>query len=349
MPKRNPLQRRASLPRLNALVEARVLSQDAWERACQIAGHTPREQAWLKFISRTILTLGVVFILVGIGFFSAYNWVEPHRFVVFGGIQVALLALVGFVYYWGIDALLGRLALLAASVLVGVLLVVISQEYQTGADDYQLFATWALLMLAWVLVGQWGPLWLFWLVVVNIALSLYGDQIVGSNCDAGIYLAAIVLNSAALAVWERGRSREIEWLQARWIPNLVGTAILVLATVVSIQWLTFDGYYDWQSESYQSSRYFALNLAPFVYLGVLGGVIYGYYLWKQDLYMLAVGGFSVIVMTAAVIFSWAADFDYDSEFGIMTLACLAGIAIIVETGVLATALVHLHRHWEDDE
>ena len=345
MSKKDPLQRRASIPRLVALVDARVLSPEAWERACQIAGHTPREQSWIKFISRAILTLGVVFIISGVVFFSAYNWVEPHRFVVFGSIQAIMLGLVAFIHFWGIDNLLGKLALLAASMLIGVLLAVIGQEYQTGADAYQLFGYWALLMIAWVVVARWGPLWLVWLVIVNIAMSLYGEQIVGEHRDAGIFIAAIVLNGAALAAWEWGQTRAIDWLQARWIPSLFGTAILALATYLVIDWLFFDGYYDWQTQTYQDSRYFALYLAPFVYVVVIVGIVAAYYRWKHDLFMLSASGVSLIVLTTAVIGFWFEEYVDGAEM----VACLAGIVIIAETGALASVLLHLHNRWEEGE
>jgi uncharacterized membrane protein len=334
------------MSRLVALVDANVLSRDAWERACQLAGHTPREQSWIKFISRAVLTLGVIFIISGVIFFSAYNWVEPHRFVVFGSIQAIMLGLIAFIHFWGIDNLVGKMALLAASMLIGVLLAVIGQEYQTGADAYQLFTYWALLLIAWVVVARWGPLWLVWLVIANIAMSLYGEQIVGEHRDAGIFIAAIVLNSAALAAWEWGQARAIAWLQARWIPNLIGTAILALATYLVIDWLFYDGYYDWQAQTYRDSRYFALNLAPFIYAGVILGIAVAYYRWKHDLYTLAAGGISLIIMTTAAIIFLFDEFDVDT--GAEVLACVAGLVIIAETAALAQGLIYLHNRWEDE-
>ena len=50
----------------------------------------------------------------------------------------------------------GKAALLAAALLTGGLLALIGQTYQTGADTFELFATWAALILPWVLAIQQG-------------------------------------------------------------------------------------------------------------------------------------------------------------------------------------------------
>ncbi len=43
----------------------------------------------------------------------------------------------------------GKAALLLATLLLGVFLALFGQTYQTGADPWQLFANWALLILPW--------------------------------------------------------------------------------------------------------------------------------------------------------------------------------------------------------
>lgn len=59
--------------------------------------------------------------------------------------------------------------------MVGVFMAVFGQIYQTGADSYTLFLTWAIMILPWVIMAQFLPLWVLWLVVANLALSLWWD------------------------------------------------------------------------------------------------------------------------------------------------------------------------------
>lgn len=75
--------------------------------------------------------------------------------------------------YTGIERAVGKAWLGAGVVLTGVLLAVIGQIYQTGADSELLFAGWALLALPWVVIARAPWVWLFWLVLLNTSLALF--------------------------------------------------------------------------------------------------------------------------------------------------------------------------------
>ncbi len=60
-----------------------------------------------------------------------------------------------------------------AFVVAGALLALFGQTYQTGANVYELFLTWALLGLPLVIASQWSVAWAGWLTVLNTALALY--------------------------------------------------------------------------------------------------------------------------------------------------------------------------------
>ena len=59
--------------------------------------------------------------------------------------------------------------------LVGGLLALIGQTYQTGADPWQLFALWALLALPWCLGARSDMLWAPWALVAMTACVLWAD------------------------------------------------------------------------------------------------------------------------------------------------------------------------------
>ena len=65
--------------------------------------------------------------------------------------------------------------LLIASIITGSLLALFGQIYQTGADTWQLFFAWAILITPWVVIARFPALWLLWLGLINAFLLLYLD------------------------------------------------------------------------------------------------------------------------------------------------------------------------------
>jgi len=73
----------------------------------------------------------------------------------------------------GSRTLPGHMLMVAACVMIGVVLAVFGQAYQTGADTYGLFTGWAALMLVWVVAQCFAPLWIVWLCVLSTGIWLY--------------------------------------------------------------------------------------------------------------------------------------------------------------------------------
>src|SRR5262245_53411107 len=122
------------------------------------------KEAWRRFLTLAMLLLGAALLLSGVISFFAFNWATLGRFVKFALLEggVAACALIG---WWRLRDLTGRVALSAAAILVGPLLGVFGQTYQTGADAWGLFTAWALLVAPWVIVAGFTPLW-----IVEVAL-----------------------------------------------------------------------------------------------------------------------------------------------------------------------------------
>lgn len=158
---------------LDRLAEAGQLDAPAHRAALAIAGFVPDARRWHDFLSRFFLLSGAVLLVAAIGYFVAYNWEAMGRFAKIGLLELALIAAAALALYWPADEFRGRVALLAAVLLIGPLFAFIGQTYQTGADTFELFRAWALLALPWALLARWRPVWCAWLVVANLALSLY--------------------------------------------------------------------------------------------------------------------------------------------------------------------------------
>nr|WP_211194078.1 DUF2157 domain-containing protein [Pyxidicoccus fallax] len=208
----------ASPERLRALADAGVLTPAALERALHLSMATPSRPEWRRFLSTTLMALGTLLVLAGVIYFFAYNWADMHRFAKLGLIAVGIAGTAVGAWRLG-EGLAGQLSLLASSVLVGALLAVYGQAYQTGADPYELFAGWALLILPWVALSRFAPLWLFLLVLVDTAAVLFWKQVLGGELDDSGWLAVGLglLNGFAWATYEHFANTGVAWLQGRWV------------------------------------------------------------------------------------------------------------------------------------
>ena len=158
--------------RMRVAAEAAGAPPDAVRQALTLAAASPSSRDWLQFLTSALLLLGAGLLLSGIVCFFAFNWADLGRFAKFGVLQAAVAICAGL-GWWKLPNLSGRVALFAAAVLVGPLLGVYGQTYQTGADPWGLFWFWALLILPWVVVAHFTALWILTIALFDTALVLY--------------------------------------------------------------------------------------------------------------------------------------------------------------------------------
>src|SRR5699024_2854420 len=110
-------------------------------------------------------------------------------------------------------------------------LALFGQTYQTGADVYELFLTWALLGLAFVVAGQWSVLSAAWLIVFNVALLLFFGGRPGGGWLWAVFapvqaseslelIAPAVINLSLWGLAEFGRRVRWHAFDARWVSGL---------------------------------------------------------------------------------------------------------------------------------
>ena len=235
-----------------------------------------------------LLFFGSALVLAGIIFFFAYNWAAMGRFLKLGSIEAGIIVCIVASHLLGTTRLSGKVLLLSASVLVGVLLAVYGQTYQTGADAFELFIGWAVLILGWVIISDFAALWLLWLILLNTGAILYWHQ-VGHPAHSIRYeflcLAVALLNGAALTLREVGVRKGLKWLYGRWLRG-----ILLAASLVALSLPTIDLIVDFGSTAEVTA------LAAFAWaVAAVGG--YACYRFKlRDMVPLA-----LIVTNACVI------------------------------------------------
>jgi len=258
--------------------------------ALDIAGALPRAQHWRAFLDRLLLWSGAVALAAAVVFFIAHNWNDLGKFAKFGLVEALVLA--AALGYWrlGPEKAAGKASLLVACILLGALLALFGQTYQTGADTWELFANWAGLIVPWVIIGRFAALWVLWLAIANVAIILYfqvrpGVLDIAFAGERALW-TLFAFNTAALVAWELA-ARRIKWLDERWAPRL-----LAIAGGTSITALALHAILDWRDASGMAFLFYPLWLA---------GAYAVYRRFMPDLFVLAGGCLSVIVVATAFL------------------------------------------------
>lgn len=288
---------------LHWIAQGHIAASDI-SRALTVAEALPSREGWRHFLNRLLLWMGMLFIASGLVFFLAYNWKDLGRYTKFSLAEALMIAALLLIWYRGLERQEGKAALFGASLFTGALLALIGQIYQTGADTFELFGTWAALILPWALAGRLAALWLLWLTLVNAAISLYfltfpsffSIVFSGWRTDWEHMLWILFcFDTASLAVWEACAARGIGWLQPRWGPRLVATASGVFIAWLAIMQITDD----YRAGYWAIPAWFAwLGAAWFMYRRLI-----------KDLFVLAGGVLSAIVVVTTFLSNHLASRD----------------------------------------
>ncbi|WP_054651817.1 DUF2157 domain-containing protein [Salidesulfovibrio brasiliensis] len=149
---------------VDTLYQGGVISHARRMDDLALAGWQPRWDRWLDVL---LLVAGAGLLLSGIIFFFAWNWDDMHRFLKLGLVLGGVIACTGAAVFMDMDSRAGRALLAGAGVLVGVFFAVFGQVYQTGADAWEMFRIWTLLLLPWALAGRSSALWLLVVLLGN--------------------------------------------------------------------------------------------------------------------------------------------------------------------------------------
>jgi len=150
--------------------EAGLLRVQQVQQLEALAPLKPDRAAWLAAGERLCLWGGALLLALAILFFFAYNWADLHHFAKLAVGMAALLACVAMAVISQPTGMVWQAALFCAALCTGALLALIGQIYQTGADIWELFAAWSVLMLPFVLLARTWSAWLLCLFVSNLCL-----------------------------------------------------------------------------------------------------------------------------------------------------------------------------------
>ncbi len=164
------------------------------------SGIYPGQRSWRTFLQVSLLVLGAGFLVSGIVFFFAYNWdsLPDNSKLIISQSLVALTCVPYFVK--GIKPLIKNISLTASAVLVGGMLAVFGQIYQTEAMAFDLMLSWTLAVTLGVVAARFAPLTFLWLVLIQTTSMLYYEQVLHLYEDLYSIFTFAAINVATLVL-----------------------------------------------------------------------------------------------------------------------------------------------------
>lgn len=329
---------------LDALAARHRLSADAIATALVVTNARPSVAELARFCARVARVAGVLSAAAGLVFLVAANWEAITIFARFALVQAALVAAVGLALWRPPPHTLGRYALLAAFVTTGALLALFGQTYQTGADVYELFVSWTLLGLPFVIAARASVVSAAWLLVANIALFLYCGfrpetgpfWLLFSDWGLSLLLVPLVANTL---LWLGSAALEgTRWSDyaPRWLGRIAlafGVAAGTWAGVAAIL-----GFGMGTVETSDTDETVALLAS----LAVLAGIAVYALRRRTDVFPLALIAGSAIALSSTAIARFG---DTD----LLGLAFMLAVWLIVSSTVCGKVLMSLVRAWQREE
>ena len=327
---------------LNYLCDAGCITPAVWAKALDFCGFRPDGRAWVAYWRQVSLLGGVLFFLAGLICFIAWNWGDMHPFE-----RMALVGLV--VAGGGIGAVvcgpnsrLGQALLLTCGVAMGPMLAVFGQTYQTGAELWELFRVWTVLLVLLAIAGKQAGLWFAAWLSGNIFVALWLGRSLTSPYDAlGQFFVLpewLLVIACAVALWEwaarrAGQKDVSSWLRSRWLPRLLFFD-LIARTAIYVILVIFDPHFGTYDLVLWLPHQFVVGFAV-----VMAGFSWWWYRKKEpDLFMLA----SLLGAGTAILMTYLVDIELFFDAGVASLL-LWSLLVAGVTAGLAKILLHLQR------
>lgn len=299
------------------------LDAEAWQRAHALVDAPASGAPWRGVLERLSLWLSVALLGAAVICFVAANWEELGRFARIFGLQALLVMATLAAWYYGLARPAGQAALLLAGLLLGGLLALVGQTWQTGADTWQLFAAWAMLLLPWLLAAQSPAMSLLWALVANTGVLLWMVEWTGGGAVTNLVVGLFNLALAALWLFV---GRRVEGLAGRLGPRLLVTAglfALTLAALVDV--------FGWRDISGAGVLVWLLATL----------VVAAWSLRRRDLAVLSVATLSAIVVVTALLARLVFDLLDLATGGLLLMT----FAVLGQIAFASDRLRRLHTGW----
>lgn len=330
---------------LDALVAHYGLARSAQVGAVlDVARAKPSVAETRQFARRVLHVAGALSIAAGIVFFVAANWQALHVLGRLALIEASIVVAIGVALWRPPPERWGKVATLLAFIGGGALLAAFGQTYQTGADVYELFLAWTALGLLLAVAGGWSVTWAAWVVVLNTFLALYfgfhpGEGAIGllfagmqGHRVASLLMPALV-NIGIWLVLRRTGERVAGDATPLWLQRLVLTCAVGFGTAAGLSAIT-GGILQTRGMVWSD----AITL-----VAVVGGLIAIVALclrWREDVFPLALVAASVIALGTAALARLTA---HNIDEGLFLLLALWLIGASAATARMLTSVARAWR------
>lgn len=228
-------EKKATKHELFLLQEHSSIEEQHFKTLYQTYGLASAQQ-WKEFGYYALLICGIGFLVSGMLFFFAFNWDQMTASVKFALIGLGILISAYGAITTRVKEEINKISLVATSVLLGVLLAVFGQTYQTGANAYDLFLTWLIVATPLTLVSQSTYQWLFFSILANTTLILAFVQVL--QIDSVFFgIIYLILTNFALLLLPQIKGLHPQFQIGNWYKQVQCIAIYALATTGFSLWL----------------------------------------------------------------------------------------------------------------
>ncbi len=294
-------------------------------------GPAPDAVLWRWFLDRLALWLGVALCAAGVIYFISANWDEIGKFTRLFGMQALVITGVAVAARLGLARMGGQAALWLAMVLLGGLLALIGQTYQTGADTWELFTLWTVLALPWAFAGRHTAIWLLWIAVANIAMGLWANTFSHPLLNDKQSLTLVGLFDVVLLLaWGVAATRWAEF-GGRAGPRLLAAVALFCLSVPAIK----------ATVGFRAPR---LDYEVCVWLAAVVAVVAFELRRSRDRAVLAMVAVSAIGVGTVWLFELSTEYLFKPDEEPALLWLLLALAVLGEATLAALWLRRMDRH-----
>lgn len=302
------------------------LDGEGWRRARALVDAGPAGAPWRGMLEQLSLWLSVLLLGSAVICFIAANWDALDRFARLYGAQALLAAAALAAWRFGLARPVGQALLLLAGLLLGGVLALVGQTYQTGADTWQLFALWAALLLPWLLVAQSPAMSLLWALVANVALALLVSE--WWRGDMEIWLALGLFNVALAVAWDAIGGH------VAGLAGHLGPRLLVAAGLLGLTLAALGDVFGWYAE-------IRVGLPAWLIVVAAVGLMA---LRRRDLPLLSVASLSVIAVATSLLARLFLDAFALHTFGLLVLTA----SVLAQVAFASDRLRRLALEWADE-
>lgn len=211
------------------LIEQDAVAQESINDAVELSKLKPNPSAWVVFINNLFLWIGCIALGLSVVFFLAHNWSQIGRFAKFAIVELALVLTIIFYLKTQIGTASSNASLTISSILLGALMALFGQTYQTGADPWQLFFNWAVSMSPWALIARFTTIWVIWLALLNLSIVLYYDAhsnplSIWFDAKVSVLWPLFLFNTLSFISWYK-LCRTRQWMQKQWAIRLIAIGV----------------------------------------------------------------------------------------------------------------------------